>query len=717
MTKNAALIRTLGFAATLFLGCFLLFLLEPLYAKLILPWFGGSASVWTLCLVFFQSALLAGYWYADFTTRRLNPRVQSLLHIALLLACLWLIPILPNPAWRSSCGSDPTWLILGLLATQIGLPFVLLSATSPLIQSWYVRSLPGRQPYVLFALSNAASLLALLCFPFLLEPYLSSGSQSTLWSSLFVLYVLLCSSLAWINGGTAADLRPQERRRNPGKPAVTAGERLVWIGLSACGSMLLLSITNHLCRDVAAMPFLWVLPLSLYLISFILVFGRQNFYPAGWMPTLLAAALVFLNYVFYEPFFLPSLELKILALGAGLLVGCLFCHGELARRKPEARVLTDYYLMIALGGALGAMCIGLAAPRMFSGLYEYPLSLLCVSLAALFLLWRTSQFHRALWGVISFFLVFVLFQDIQALKKESIVMERNFYAALRVVKQTTANHAAYLTLCNGVVVHGKQFLDEPLSMEATAYYSKDSGAGLALRYGFARAKRVGLIGLGTGTLAVFGNSGDVFRFYEINPQVTDIAWKYFSFLKKSRATIEIVPGDARLTLEGEPPQNYDFLAVDAFSGDAIPVHLLTRECFALYLRHLKPDGILAFHTSNLYLDLAPVVKLLADEAGYEAVIVRNRKDEDKLIDVTEWVLVTRNQKVLEQREIKSRKMRIKVPPGFQPWTDDYNSLFRVLKKQRFFGGNKASRPSATLFPRIPTARNNPPDSRPFGPGP
>lgn len=663
------------YASTIFLGAFLLFLLEPLYAKLILPWFGGSASVWTLCLVFFQSALLLGYAYADLITRKFTPRHCSILHAGLLFACLWLIPITPDPSWRPLPGSDPARLLLGLLATQIGLPFVLISATSPLVQSWYARSFPGREPYILFALSNAASLLALLAFPFLMEPGLSASWQVGLWSWAFILFVLLCSFAAWAGSGTGV----KRGRKNPAGRAVPLGDKISWVGLSACGSMLLLSVTNHITQDVAAVPLLWVFPLALYLLSFVLVFSGPGFYPRKWAPALCAVVLVFLNYAFYDASFLSDFRAKIVLLGAGLFAACWFCHGELARLKPAPRQLTHYYLMISLGGALGAVLVGLLAPRFFAGVYEYPLSLMAVALAALLLFRRESPFTRTVWGIILVFLALVFVQNVRTLKKESLMMTRNFYAPLRVVKKDGERTGPYLALSNGVVVHGKQFLDPARAMEGTAYYSSRSGAALAVNFGKG-PKRVGLVGLGVGTLAVYRKPGDVYRFYEINPQVIQAANTYFSFLSKSRAGIEMVEGDARLSLAAEPPQEFDVLAVDAFSGDAIPVHLLTREAFALYLRHLEPEGILAIHTSNLYLDLAPVVRLLADDLGYRAVRVKNAKDPDRLIDTTEWVLVTKNKGFLAEPVCRLPEAEIQVPPGLELWTDDHNSLFTVLAR-------------------------------------
>jgi SAM-dependent methyltransferase len=552
-----------------------------------------------------------------------------------------------------------------------------MSATSPLIQSWFSRGYPGRNPYVLFALSNLASLLALISFPFFFEPRFSSSFLTFLWSGIFVVYVMLFIGSAWIAAKTPLFPGPLQEKG----PVAPLGlwDKGVWVGLSACGSMLLLSVTNHLTQDVAAVPLLWVLPLGVYLISFIIVFGHPSLYKTSWMVFLSAGALVFLNYAFYEPDFLPDLRVKIALLCLGLFLTCVFCHGELALRKPAPVYLTTYYLMISTGGALGAIFVGLFAPEVFSGIYEYPLALILTSLCALGLLWGRSLFIRAIWSIIFLFLLLVLVQNTLTLKKESLLMVRDFYAALRVLEQETPEAGKFLTLCNGVVVHGRQFEDPSRSLEGTTYYAPDSGAALAVRLLSGGPKRVGLIGLGTGTLAVYARKGDVDRFYEINPQVIEVAENYFSFLKKSQALIEIVPGDARLALEAEAPNQFDVLAVDAFSGDAIPVHLLTREAFELYLRHLKPDGILAFHTSNLYLNLAPVVGMLAKSFGYGALLIQNPSDPARLVDSTQWVLVTRNQAFLKEPEISSRGKAIPLPAHPLLWTDDTNSLFSVFK--------------------------------------
>jgi hypothetical protein len=668
---------------TIFLGASLLFLIEPLFAKLILPWFGGSAAVWATCLVFFQSALLLGYLYADVTTRRLTPARQSIVHIGLLLVSLLLVPIAPNASWRPQPGGDPAWRILGLLTVTIGLPFILLSATSPLVQTWYARVRSGSEPYHLFALSNLASLLALLSFPFLIEPRIPSHRQAMLWSTLFGVFVGLCSIAAWL-----ARRRPSMTAAATGEPAETATppsrrEKLLWLALSACGSILLLSITNHLTENVAPVPLLWVLPLALYLLTFTLAFNRRSLYSRWLMVRLLAVTLGGLGYAIYDPAFTESLQVSVPLFCLGLFVCCWFCHGELAKLRPAARDLTSFYLMISLGGALGAIFVGLLAPHIFSAIYEFPLALVLTAGLAAVVLWPLGGQERLFWTAATIAMVLILGRNVHAYKKNAVLVVRNFYGALRVKENQDWLKQPYHTLYHGKIEHGAQFLSLPKSLQPTTYYGPDSGVGVALDRHSGSPKRVGVIGLGAGTLAAYGKAGDFFRFYEINPLVPIIANTSFSYLRDTLARTDIVIGDARLSLAAEPPQQFDILAVDAFSGDAIPVHLLTKEAFALYVHHLKSDGILAIHTSNTYLDLAPVVQLLADDAGYPAQLISNGDDTRKLIDSSDWVLVTRNASFLSELDTSRMVDPILVPAHLRLWTDDHNNVFQILRPVNF----------------------------------
>jgi hypothetical protein len=691
-TDNASRALSLLLPVTVFLGASLLFLIEPLFAKLILPWFGGSAAVWATCLVFFQSALLLGYFYADVTTRRLLPMQQSILHSSLLLLSLFLLPIAPSASWRPLGGVDPTWRILGLLTMSIGWPFVLLSATSPLVQAWYARTRSASEPYHLFAVSNLASLMALLSFPFLLEPWLPSRLQAALWSVLYGIFAGVCTIAAWLTRHTPPPSDPQAVGESSGtvpvpapemQPPPTRRERVIWLALSACGSMLLLSITNHLTENVAPIPLLWVLPLALYLLTFTMAFNRRSLNPRWLMVRLLAVALGSLGYAIYEPSFTESLQVSVPLFCAGLFLCCLFCHGELAKRRPAAMHLTSFYLMISLGGALGAIFVGLIAPHIFPAIYEFPVALVLTAALAATLLWSVGWLQRVFWIAATIAMAIVLVRHVRSYQKGTVVMARNFYGALRVKSGKDWLKQPYHTLFNGKIEHGAQFLNPPKSLQPTTYYAPTSGVGLALDYFSGSPKRVGGVGLGAGTLAAYGQAGDFIRFYEINPLVLKIANTSFSYLRDTPARVDVVMGDARLSLSAEPPQQFDVLAVDAFSGDAIPAHLLTKEAFAIYLHHLKPDGVLAIHASNTYLDLAPVIRLLANDADYPAVLISNSDEDRKLIDASDWVLVTHNTVFLNTLESSTFIDTITVPPHLKLWTDDYNNLFRLMRPVNF----------------------------------
>jgi hypothetical protein len=673
--------QRLLFAKTIFLGAFLLFLIEPLFAKLILPWFGGSAAVWATCLVFFQTALLLGYLYADATTRHLAPKRQSALHLGLLLVSLLWLPIAPQLFWRTHIQIDPAWRILGLLTFSIGLPFVLLSATSPLLQTWYARRAPDRSPYPLFALSNLAALLALLSFPFFIEPRLSSRQQSILWSTVYGLFAICCSLSAWLNRTSAQDAATAvtpEAASDEAPPDIRT--KLLWLSLSACGSMMLLSVTNHLSENVAPVPLLWVLPLALYLLTFAMVFAKHRFYSRWLVTRLLAVALGTAGYAIHDSSITHAIQISVPLFCATLFVVCLFCHGELVLRKPGVRYLTSFYLIIALGGAVGAACVGLLAPRIFSGIYELPIVLLLAAILGSIVLWHEGWSARIFWPAVAATMCVVLVANVRSTRDGTVAMMRNFYGALRIQDFTVGRQLPYRSLIHGTIQHGAQYLTFPENRNPTTYYGRRSGVGLALRFCCDDGpKRVGVIGLGAGTLAAYGKKGDSFRFYEINPQVIQIANGWFTFLKQSPAKSEIILGDARLSLESEPSQQFDVLAVDAFSGDAIPVHLLTKEAFAVYFRHLKPDGILAVHTSNTYLNLAPVVKLLAEDADYATRLIASDEDVTQMISSADWVLVTRNQHFLNVPETFSGSQTIVVPSNLRLWTDDYNNLYEILR--------------------------------------
>ena len=582
-TMRPRLLIVLLYGGAIWLSAFLLFLIQPILAKLILPWFGGSAAVWTTCLVFYQVALLGGYFYANAMVTRLRPSAQAAVHCTLLVTALAFLPAIPADRWKLvASGGHPSGSILLLLLCVLGLPYFVLSATSPLLQAWYARR--WTDPYRLFALSNAGALMALIAYPILIEPAVATRRQDVLWSAGFVMFAVLCGAIAWTNRssfvGSSSVVTNHERRTN-------GRGRITWITLAAAGSMLLLATTNQLTQNVAAVPLLWILPLAIYLVTFILCFESSRWYRRGIYLRLLAMALGAVGYAIYDIQLSDSLILSIPIFAAGLFIGCMYCHGELAARAPAEGRLTSFYVMIALGGALGAVLVGLIAPVVFSGVYELPVTMLIVALLAACLQWNGGWSQRLLWIVVAIAMAVVIAAQVQGYRHNAIVLVRNFYGSLRVVES-----AGTRTLYHGTIKHGSQFLAQSRRTWPTSYYGLPSGIGLALNNCCVREKRVGVIGLGTGTLAAYGSPGDEFHFYEINPQVITIAESQFTFLGDTKARVEIAQGDARLSLEREPPRHYNVLVVDAFSGDAIPVHLLTKEAFAVYLRHLDPAGVI-----------------------------------------------------------------------------------------------------------------------------
>ncbi len=668
------------FGATIFLSAFLLFSLEPLLAKRILPWFGGSAAVWSVCLVFYQTALLLGYLYAAAMARWLKPAAGAVIHGGFLCASLAFLPIGPSRRWiGSGTTEEPAWLILGMLAATVAIPFMALSATSPLLQHWLARS-GYRAPYRLFALSNLASLCALLAYPTIIEPVLGAAAQTAFWSGGYLAFAILCALAGWrsIYASPDAGKTPVAERI-----FVLPTRQATWFALSACGSVLLLSVTNHLTENVAAVPLLWVLPLAVYLLTFILAFGvRRSLNRSLWL-RLLAFALGVLGYSVYDINAVLAVQVSLPIFLGSLFICCLFCHSELNRLRPPAEHLTAFYLIIAAGGAAGAVFVGLIAPSVFSGIYELPLALAFTAALATALIWNEGAWPvRTLWIGVTASALIIIGINRHAYHQNTLDLRRSFYGSLRVVQSPHAGVEQKRTLFHGVIEHGSQYFLPPRRLRATTYYGPESGIGILLRECVGSPKRVGVVGLGTGTIAAYGKNSDTFRFYEINGQVTVVARTLFYYLRESKANIQIVAGDARLSLTQEKAAPFDVLALDAFSGDAIPVHLLTREAMSIYRRHLSPDGVLAFHVSNLFLDLAPVVKQMADSTGYRAVLVRNHDDPDNDVLASDWVLVTNNRAVLDNPSIKVHSLPIASRPDRRPWTDDYNNLIGILKTPR-----------------------------------
>jgi hypothetical protein len=762
-----------AFALTIFTGAFLLFQVQPLIGKYILPWFGGSPGVWTTCMLFFQMLLLGGYAYAHATSRYLKPRTQAIVHVVLIGAALATLPITPGDSWKPQGAGDPTWHILALLGASLGLPYFVLAATGPLMQEWFRRTTPGVSPYRLYALSNVGSLLALVSYPFYFETNFTRQAQAQLWSWGLGFYALCggyCAYRVWRTPAPApAAAGASAAEMVAARP--TPGQRVLWVCLPACASILLLAVTNKMCQDVAVIPFLWVLPLALYLLSFIICFDSPRWYSRFCYTIALAGAMVAISVALFEGADMPIVR-QVVIYAATLFIGCMVCHGELYRLKPHPAQLTSYYLLIASGGAVGGLFVALVAPYVFNNFHEMHLSLaltvlllLVISLrgkdalsprrwAVLFAILAAAAVYGAgqgialgggwlrqhpvdslawlqTWGdwlarfpwlvwlaagllavVVGFrrrrlaqplnwhglacsllgagwlTLVVVLAVQIWEAGRGALLSSRNFYGVQSVVTYRDEEPEwRYLVLQHGRITHGLQFTAPERAPMITSYFGPNTGLGLALRH-FPRQQnqRIGLLGLGVGSIAAYGKPGDYLRIYEINPQVKEIAENPFSYIALSKAKIDIVMGDGRLSLENEPPQNFDFLIMDAFSSDAVPVHLLTKEAFAIYQRHLKPDGAILVNISNRYLDLRPVVENAARAFGLDSHHINNDPDAHEEDDGgwwlygSTWMVLSRNQEFMSRNALRD----VASPPLTKPntiplWTDDYASMFRILQ--------------------------------------
>lgn len=651
---------------------------------MILPWFGGAAAVWITCMVFFQLVLLGGYIYAHWLISRLKAKKQITIHLCLLLLSILLLPIAPNNHWQALNNLDPVSHLLYLLLTSVGIPYFLLSTTSPLLQSWYSRTYRHSIPYRLFALSNIASLLGLLAYPFLVEPNLTLSQQSNYWSVAYIIFAVTCVVTALHSAKARApeNLKSAEVanpvRSEPSPPEMT--EKILWILLAACASILLLSTTNYLTQNIASFPFLWILPLSLYLFTFTICFGLDGWYRRSWYGWIIAAVLVGMSYALVivrwdaHPYYTV---IKIFIFSAGLFACCMFCHGELAARKPAPKYLTSFYLMISLGGALGGILIGIIVPKVLPGPFEFAIALNGCALLLFLVNLRQRWTSRIIFSALVFSVI-ITGGFIYLYINSSQLVARNFYGCLRVNVYDKGTNNEYRCLVNGTIIHGIQFQCPKRRREPLSYFSPASGVGLAIKNLPQGTRRVGIIGLGVGSLLGYARQGDYYHYYEINPLVKDVAQKEFSFISGCPSKVDISIGDGRLLLEQESDQPYDLLVVDAFSGDSIPVHLLTVEAVRLYFRHLKPKGILALHISNAYLNLAPVVEQIRSTLGKQAILISN-KGGDKIIYDSEWVLMTTNRNLMTIPEIKKVAVKLESKPNVRVWTDDYSNLLQIMK--------------------------------------
>jgi hypothetical protein len=675
------------FASTILLSAFLLFLVQPIIAKQILPWFGGTSAVWTVCLVFFQVLLLLGYTYSHLITRHLAPRQQARLHIALLLASLLFLPIIPSVAFKPAADTDAALRILLLLTATIGLPYFLLSTTGPLLQKWVAPRFPEKTVYRLFALSNFGSLIGLLAFPFAIEPFTTSRTQSIVWSGAYALFVLACALSAWKSSRGAEGPHIVDTSAPsvdaPTGHAPSGRDYAMWLAFSALGSVMLLASTSHITQNIASVPFLWVMPLSLYLLTFVLAFegrGGRGWYER-WMMFVTLLFVVGMAAGLSAGRGVLDVSLAVPLYSVGMFVSVFFCNGELALRKPAPRYLTQFYLTISLGGALGGMFVGLVAPRLFPTTFELPLALMALAAMALVVVWN-NKFLIGPALVASLATAWYGSEYLTFLRDDVIYMHRNFYGTLRVREQGTGD-LQVRRLLHGVILHGEQSTTAPDRLEPGTYYARTSGVGRAIEARQAAGPvRLGVVGLGVGTLSAYGRAGDTVRFYELDPDVLALAKNYFSYLPSSPSNLEFVLGDARLSLERElargAKQGYDVLALDAFSSDSIPVHLITREAIDLYMQHVAPDGILAIHISNRFLDLKPVLANIAQSLGLKVRLVSDSPTDSGSASITDWVLIARTDAPFAHASLDVATP-LEPDPSLSLWTDQFNNLLDVLK--------------------------------------
>ena len=700
------------FYAVVALSAFLLFLVQPLIAKQILPWFGGSSAVWTTCMLFFQGALLLGYAYSDVTPRALGTRRQPVLHMVVALLALLVLPILAPESWKPVGGEEPISRILLLLAVTIGLPYVLLSTTSPLIQSYFARLHPGSDPYRLFALSNAASLIALVAYPLVIEPFVGTRMQAMGWSVLFAVFVLLLVSLAWrvsrtgaqratgdlstitsppgLHEGRALPALPQGQKGAVGDLATVAAKldavtQLRWIALSAAGSMLLLAVSNHITQNVASVPLLWILPLTLYLLTFILTFDGTGWYKRHIFAGPFFVTVIGMCFLLVDKDFQFDLVIQTSVFCVGLFVVCMVCHGELVLSKPTPQNLTRFYLLVSIGGALGALVVSVGAPLLFSTYVETPLALL---VAALLFVPVAQATHPFLQWVAVALAIGVVGTGAWFVKQEhnnALEVSRNFYGVLKVKSYDEPKNEDYLVrLVHGAILHGEQYPNEKWKLQPTTYYTPTSGFGRAVNLQRETSpktnntQRIGMIGLGVGTVAAYCREGDICRIYEINAEVERLARKHFTYLSDSKGKVSIILGDARLSLEREASNQFNVLAVDAFSGDSIPMHLITQEAVRAFMAQTSSNGILAYHVSNRFLNLPPVLAEIAEKEKLAGVVVEDPAQKDNTLHSSStWVLLAKNTDVL--KGIGEAGIALAISDGAPLWTDDFNNLWSVLK--------------------------------------
>ncbi len=654
-------------------------------------------------MLFFQLVLFLGYAYAHAMTRWVRPKTQFIIHGVLLLVALIFLPAIPSDIWKPSNAEQPATRILVLLAATVGLPYFILSTTGPIIQAWFARAFAGRSPYRLYALSNVGSLAALLTFPLIFEPALTLDAMAYLWSGAFVVFVAICGYSAYksllrpdrVDDGKVVSTRSREDV-NAGF-SVTWSRRFLWVLLPAWASLMLLAVTNYVCQDVAVVPLLWVVPLSLYLLSFIISFDHSRWYSRAVYAPLMMILLWLVGGLYQWPDWIGwkvGFVQELMFYFGGLFVLCMVCHGELALLKPPPAQLTEYFLLISFGGALGGTFVSLVAPEVFDTFFEWNIGLAGSFLLACGLtlvailqsLTRLSAWRKIAIPVGILLSVVGVWQiwGWQAYSTDEVIHRaRNFYGMVSVQEHykndplnPNLHHFAFVS---GAVKHGRQYADPARRREPIAYFGPHTGIAQAIKFVGQRPKsRVGVVGMGIGTVATYAKQGDYVRMYEINPEVDRIAHNHFTFLSDCEGKCEIVLGDARLALEREEPMHFDLLCLDAFSGDSVPTHLLTTEAFKVYLEHVNSDGILCFNITNSYLDLSGVVEALAQEHGLQTRRIGTIADHEKLYYSTDYILVTNNQSFLETHADQLRA-GVHGPGPIVLWTDHFSNIFRILK--------------------------------------
>ena len=657
---------------TVFLGAFLLFLVQPIIAKLILPRFGGGVAVWATCLVFFQAALLLGYACAHTLVRHASRRRLTALHLALLLGSLALLPIVPVREWPVAHALGPQLQIVVLLILSIGLPFTLLAMTGPLLQAWQAGT--RRNPYRLYAISNLASLVALLAYPWVLEPWLPTSMQALVWSVGYACYAMALLALSLLRPATSS------ARSIPDAPAPGWPRTLSWFALAALGSYALVALTNHLTQNIPSFPMMWVLPLVIYLLSFTLCFDGDRWYAPRIFRAATLLAVLAMCALLWQERQVPNIGWHIGVFLAGLFVVCMYCHGELARSRPHPSRLTHFYLAVSAGGVAGGALVAFGAPALLRGYFEVEIGFVLLAAAVL---WRSRGQGVPWTGAALLVLVAAAATcawRVQDALDAVVEISRNFYGVVR-VREFGADQPGprERELIHGRVMHGHQFMEGERRRQPTSYYGVRSGVGRLLHEFADRPIEVGAIGLGAGTIAVYGKPGDRYRFYEIDEAIAAAAHRHFTYLADSHATVDVLIGDGRLLLQQESGRRYDVLVVDAFSGDSIPVHLLTREAVALYRDRLKPGGVIAVHISNSHLDLRLVVARIASDLGLQSAWINDGGiPGDQSVVFSDWILLATDRSTLDRPSLRGASKPLPKRAAGRTWTDDYSNVPQVM---------------------------------------